>query len=191
MSVSEQKTQRTLTLNFEYANHYWPVIAEYPIRRDIMCGIFELLAKLFEKTSKIIAIRLDLKMRAWTPDNQPISQFFKRFKKKLIHHYGHCYNGYIWVREQDTAATQHYHVAVLLDGQKVRHSQIIKEIASTLWQHGYLSSPDHPFYAVHRTQIQRFQALIYRLSYLAKSVTKGKRSKQVKDYQISRSVRKN
>ena len=48
MSVSEQKTQRTLTLNFEYANHYWPVLGEYPIRRDFMCGIFELLAKFFD-----------------------------------------------------------------------------------------------------------------------------------------------
>jgi hypothetical protein len=189
MAALENKYQRTLTPNFEYGSHYWPVISEYQIRRDIMCGTFELLAKFFEKTSKLIAIRLDLKLKERTLDNQPISHFFKQFKRKLLQHYGHCYNGYVWVREQNTAAAQHYHVALFLDGQKVRHSQAIKMLASSIWQHGYLCLPQCPFYRIDRNQINRFQALIYRLSYLAKSETKGERPKQVKDYQISRSIR--
>lgn len=191
MADLENKSQRTLTPNFEYGSYYWPVISEYQIRRDIMCGIFDLLAKFFEKTSKLIAIRLDLKLKEWTQDNQPISNFFKQLKRKLIHHYGHCYNGYIWVREQNAAAAQHYHVALLLDGQKVRHSQVIKQLADSIWKHGYLCLPQAPFYRVHRSQIQRFQALIYRLSYLAKSETKGGHPIHVKDYQISRLIRNN
>jgi hypothetical protein len=189
MAVIENSSREYLTPNFEYGGHYWPVISRYQIRTDIMHGIFKLLGQFYEKSSKLIAIRLELKMKQWSQDNQPISHFFKQLKRKLFKHYGRCYHGYIWVREQNHATAQHYHAALLVDGQKVMHSNTIKQIAECIWQHGYLSLPKCPFYRVHRSQIQRFQALIYRLSYLAKAETKGNRPQGVKDYHLSHGIR--
>jgi hypothetical protein len=189
MAFIENNSREYLKPNFEYGGHYWPVICRYQIRKDIMHGIFKLLGQFYEKSSKLIAIRLELKMKQWSPDNKLVSLFFKQLKRKLCKHYGRCYHGYIWVREQNHATAQHYHTALLVDGHKVRHSNTIKQLAECIWQHGYLSLPKCPFYRVHRSQIQRFQALIYRLSYLAKAETKGDRPPAVKDYQISRSIR--
>lgn len=76
-----------------------------------------------------------------------------------------------------------------MDGQKVKHSNTIKQMAESCWSHGLLALPDNPFYRIDRSQIQPFQALVYRLSYLAKAETKGERAAAVKDYQISRSIR--
>ncbi|WP_281704848.1 YagK/YfjJ domain-containing protein [Aeromonas taiwanensis] len=190
MTVIENSSREYLTPNFEYGGYYWPVIGRYQVRKDIMHGIFKLLGQFYEKSSKLIAIRLELKMKLWSQDNQHVGHFFKQLKRKLFKHYGHCYYGYIWVREQNHATAQHYHTALFVDGHKVRHSNTIRQLAECIWQHGYLSLPKCPFYRVHRNQIQRFQALIYRLSYLAKAETKGNRPSAVKDYQTSRSIRK-
>ena len=180
-----------LPLNYEYQGHAWAVIKSFHIRRDIMDGGFQIMEKFFSKTSKLTAIRLELKMKRWTKDNRPISQFFQQLKCQLIHHYGQLYNGYIWVREQGKSKAQHYHLALLLDGQKVKHSDTVYRIAKAIWTYGHLSLPDNPFYHVHRDRLDEHRLLIYRLSYLAKAETKGERPPTVKDYQFSRSIRVN
>ncbi len=53
-----------------------------------MDGIFRLLERFFSKTSKLLAIRLELKMQQGTDNNQPISRFCRQFKSTLIQHYG-------------------------------------------------------------------------------------------------------
>ncbi|MDD9308687.1 inovirus Gp2 family protein [Aeromonas hydrophila] len=147
--------------------------------------------KFFSKTSKLTAIRLELKMRTWTKDNKPMSKFIQQLKCQLINHYGQLYNGYIWVREKGKSKAQHYHLALLLDGQQVKHSDTVYRIAKAIWTDGNLSLPDNPFYHVHRDRLDEHRLLIYRLSYLAKAETKGERPPAVKDYQFSRTIRRN
>lgn len=180
----------TLPLNYEYQGHAWAVMNNIRIRRDIMDGIFQLLERFFSKTSKLLAIRLELKMQQGTDNNQPISRFCKQLKSTLLQHYGPCYHGYIWVREKAKSAAQHYHLALFLDGQKVKHSDNVYRLAKAEWTYGYLALPMNPFYFVHRDRLDEHRLLVYRLSYLAKTKDKGKRPPAVKDYQISRSIRK-
>lgn len=66
MSVNDNNTQLYLTPNYEYNGYCWPVIGKYRIRKDIMDGIFGILAKFFEKTSKLTAIRLELRLKQET-----------------------------------------------------------------------------------------------------------------------------
>lgn len=190
MPVINNDSSLKLPLNYEYQGHAWAVIKHIRIRRDIMDGIFRLLEKFFSKTSKLIAIRLELKMKQGTDDNQPISHFCKQFKSKLFQHYGPCYHGYIWVREKAKSTAQHYHLALLLDGQKVKHSDSVYRLAKAEWTHGYLSLPMNPYYCVQYNHLDEHRLLVYRLSYLAKTKDKGLRPQAVKDYQISRSIRK-
>ncbi|WP_323946746.1 YagK/YfjJ domain-containing protein [Aeromonas caviae] len=191
MPVINDASSLTLPFNYEYQGHAWAVIKSINIRQEIMDGIFQIMEKFFSKTSKLTAIRLELKMRLWTKDNKPISKFLQQLKCQLINHYGQLYNGYIWVREKGKSKAQHYHLALLLDGQQVKHSDTVYRIAKAIWTYGNLSLPDNPFYHVHRDRLDEHRLLIYRLSYLAKAETKGERPPAVKDYQFSRTIRRN
>ena len=171
---------------YVYDECAWPVIKAYEIRRDIMNGILDFIYKLFDRTSKMIAIRLELRMSEWTNDNSSVSHLFKKLKVKVKAHYGKCYMGYVWVREQNESDKQHYHVAVLMDGQKVKHSDTLYKFVKELWIYGHVPKGYIRFHRVHRALLHDISAMVYHLSYLAKAETKGMRDPAVKDYQISR-----
>lgn len=182
MPLVDSNYQRILTPNYLYRGYLWTVISKYQIRKDIMDSIFTVLREFFEKRSKLTAIRIELHLKQWTENNDPVSEFFRKLRRQLFKHYGKIYHRYIWVREQAQTKAQHYHVVLLVDGQFSKHSSIIEEIARRIWTYGYLCLPKRPFYRIDRDQIQRFCALVYRLSYLAKAETKGSRPKKVRDY---------
>lgn len=182
MSVIDSRSQYYLIPNYLYQGHVWTVMSDYQIRKDIMDTIFTVLREFFEKRSKLIAIRIELHLKQWTANNAPVREFFTKLRRQLLKLYGRIYNRYIWVREQGQAKTQHYHVVLLVDGQIIKHSSVLEKIASSIWTYGYLCLPKRPFYHIHRDQIGRFCALVYRLSYLAKAETKGNRPKRTRDY---------
>ncbi|WP_324033388.1 YagK/YfjJ domain-containing protein [Aeromonas caviae] len=182
MPVVDNNSQRILTPNYLYQGRLWTVISNYQIRKDIMDSIFIVLREFFERRSKLTAIRIELHLKQWTANNAPVREFFTKLRRQLFKKYGKIYHRYIWVREQVQATAQHYHAVLLVDGQFVKHPSIIKKIASSIWSYGYLCLPPRPFYHIHRDQIGRFCALVYRLSYLAKAETKGNRPKKVRDY---------
>ncbi len=182
MPVVDNNSQRIITPNYLYQGRLWTVISNYQIRKDIMDSIFSVLREFFEKRSKLTAIRIELHLKQWTANNSCVREFFTKLRRQLFKKYGKIYHRYIWVREQVQATAQHYHAVLLVDGQFVKHPSIIKNIASSIWSYGYLCLPPRPFYHIHRDQIGRFCALVYRLSYLAKAETKGNRPKKVRDY---------
>lgn len=182
MSVVDSSSQYPLTPNYLYQGHIWTVMSGYQIRKDIMDTIFAVLREFFEKRSKLIAIRIELHLKQWTANNAPVREFFTKLRRQLIKQYGKIYHRYIWVREQGQAKTQHYHVVLLVDGQIIKHSSVLEKIASSIWTYGYLCLPKRPFYHIHRDQIGRFCALVYRLSYLAKAETKRNRPRKTRDY---------
>ena len=83
--------------------------------------------------SKIIVVRLDLHVDAYCPDNELMSKFIMKIRKKLCAHFGLKRLGFIWVREQEKAKKQHYHIAIILDANKVFNTKnvipIIQRIA--------------------------------------------------------------
>ncbi len=182
MPIVDNSYQRTLIPNYFYQGRLWTVISKYQIRKDIMDSIFTVLREFFERRSKLTAIRIELHLKQWTENNSCVREFFAKLRRQLLKQYGNIYYRYIWVREQDQAKAQHYHAVLLVDGQYVKHPSVIEKIASSIWSYGYLCLPPRPFYHIHRDQIGRFCALVYRLSYLAKAETKGNRPKKVRDY---------
>ena len=182
MPIVDNSYQRTLIPNYFYQGRLWTVISKYQIRKDIMDSIFTVLREFFERRSKLTAIRIELHLKKLTANNAPVREFFTKLRRKLFKQYGKIYHRYIWAREQNQAKAQHYHVVLLVDGQFVKHPSIIEKIARSIWVYGYFCLPPRPFYHIHRDQIGRFCALVYRLSYLAKAETKGNRPKKVRDY---------
>ena len=102
---------------------------------------------------------------------KPISSFFNHLILKLKRRYGRGVY-YAWVREQGKEnQCPHYHAVILLNGHKVSHpSKIIELIKKDVSLNPHLGfyCPKNCYYQVNRDELRNQQALIYRLSYLAK-----------------------
>ena len=141
------------------------------------------------KWSRVFVLRFDLHTPYETDDNKQMTDFRKRLFQKLMREYGFDTIGFCWTREyHGKGKGQHYHWAIWLDGNKIRHSSRINEMIEKAWYKptgGYhVPTIKRPFYFVDSEQVA--QDAIYRVSYLAKTRGKGYRGAQTKDYQCSR-----
>ena len=79
------------------------------------------LLRLYEATlnthSKVFIHRFDIRVSQYSDDNTVFSGLIRRLKKV----------SYFWIREQERSKNQHYHVLLMLDGQKVRHPYQINQ----------------------------------------------------------------
>jgi len=141
------------------------------------------------KWRRVFVYRVELHMPHETESNRVVSLFLKRLFKRLKRNYRFKDIGYAWAREyHGKGKGQHYHFALFLDGNKVRHSSKVSELVQASWERpfggytiGYIK---RPFYLVDNEEIAK--KAMYRLSYLAKTRGKGARPPQTKDYQCSR-----
>lgn len=128
--------------------------------------------------------------------NTEISHYLKTIKHTLCAEYQLSRIGHLWVREQERAKHEHYHLAIMLDGNKINTGKrlhlLLQQKADS---QGYsLNVPDNPSYLIRRNhpeQNDKMQAAIWRLSYYAKARGKGYRPRQTKDYSTSRIPDKN
>jgi len=155
----------------------------------ILRPMLTLFASMLDSHSKVFVYRFDLRIPEHTADNKVISDFLRRLKKRIKAHYKTGDVAYFWVREQERAKRQHYHVALILDGHKVRHPYQIN-----LWIHDYSDifdlTPHYSSYWNVRRDRADFESkkadACYHISYLAKSRGKGSRPPQTKDFGHSR-----
>jgi len=140
------------------------------------------------KWKRVLLIRFDLHIPFYTADNKVISRFRKNLIRRLEREYQINEIGYVWVREQEKAKHQHYHCAIYLNGNAIRHSSKTLRIIKDTWERinieNYMHAPKNPYYFIDNEQTK--QEAIYRISYLAKARGKGYRDKQAKDYSTSR-----
>ncbi len=168
--------KRIETEHFIHQELIWQVMHfKDGINKKIMGKLIDLMHYALSIYSRILAIRIDIKCYLESQDNKPISSFFSHLIPKLKRKYG---NGvyYAWVREQGEASQcPHYHAVILFNGHKVNHpSKIIELIKKDVSLNPHLGfyCPKNCYYNIKRDELSNQQALIYRLSYLAKQVTK-------------------
>lgn len=138
--------------------------------------------------SRIMAVRLDLRMYEYQPNNELLSRYVRKVRKKLVARYGLKRVGFIWARERENADHQHYHFSVFVDANKVRHPKYIIDICSRVWANWGQSpyTPKNCYYIIRRGNRDEFQKAFHRLSYLSKESGKGYKSKSANDYSASR-----
>ncbi len=144
------------------------------------------------KWGRVFVLRFDLHQRFYSQDSKHISMFRKNLSRRLEREYGMSEMGYAWAREQERSKSQHYHFAIMLDGNKIRHSAKLLRIIKDTWQRktsNTMPTIPKPFYFVDDASIKA--DAIYRISYLAKVRGKGYRAKQAKDYSCSRLIKPN
>ena len=198
MEVSKEKGARTK--NRKYISHSKIIKhgdIEYEINPKNYAFYPEILHKTIEqlevcelKWRRVFILRFDLHQAYYCKDSKHISRFRKNLNRKLERHYGMNEAGYVWVREQERAKHQHYHFVLFLDGNKIRHSSKILEAIKETWiginLTNHMPVIKNPFYFMDNEETK--VEAIKRISYLAKTRSKGYRDKRANDYSTSRLV---
>ncbi|MFC1537086.1 inovirus-type Gp2 protein [Pseudomonadota bacterium] len=139
---------------------------------------------------RLLVVRFDLHSYGFktSDSNEQVSLFLKRIIQWLGRNYSCKKIGRAWARERERAKQQHYHCALMIDGNKIRHPKNLLAAIKGKWE---ILNPDHympiirkPYHFVDK--ISGLNDSVYRLSYLAKPRGKGYRPDQTKDYSTSR-----
>jgi hypothetical protein len=144
--------------------------------------------------NKIIVVRVDLHCEKYTPCNIELSRFMCKVRKRLYSHYKCTRFGYLWVREQERSKSQHYHVMLIIDANKIQQPAALLGWLQERWSvrgHPRPYVPENCFYMVHRGDEIAFGEAFYRCSYLAKARGKGYGSLGANNYSGSRVGLKN
>ncbi len=162
---------------------------QYKICPKHMKRIIRQLNIMCERYRRVFCVVFDLHMDVYTNDNLVISQFEKKLFPLIKSRYKVLDIGFAWVREMEKAKHQHYHMALMLDGKRIRHSSKILELIEQKWMlsgGGHAHIIENCYYNICNSEFSVKQDLIYRLSYQAKERGKGYRDIQTKDYGVSR-----
>ncbi len=155
----------------------------------ILRAIYGQMDAMLSNHSRVLILRLDLHVYDYTGDNTKISKVLRRAKEWLAETYGMNHVGHIWVREVEKAKCQHYHLALMLDGRKVRYPKKVIEWIESYWTIRNEPKPFTPracYTMVYRGDCASFEKAFYRLSYLAKSRGKGYKDRAANNYSASR-----
>lgn len=158
------------------------------VNTKILTQIFKQLDIMISYYSRVSVVILQFHLKEQTPDNKVISVFLTALIKKLKVKY-RSEIGYVWIREQNGAPAQHYHMAIMLSGHGCESSHHIYMIADDIWKTqnktGYSYRVDNSLYRINRYDDNELNAAKYRLSYFAKNKTKDF-EKNVKKFGVSR-----
>ena len=145
----------------------------------------EQIGGMVELYGRVMFVRVDLRHPAQTGDSKRLSQFIKSVKAYSLRVY-QSQLGYLWAREQEKAKSQHYHVALMLDGDQIRHPAKLLEVVAEIWVRagGTVAVPKKPYLFIDDEDTK--QEAIYRASYLTKPRGKGYRPDGCRDFDGSR-----
>lgn len=170
-------------INSGWSNGGYPL----PIFTKQMRGIIQQLNVMTENYSRVLVVRFDLHLHEFTNDNKMLSQFIKLLTTRIKKEYRFKDIGSVWCRELERAKQQHYHMALFLEGRKIRTPHnLYQKINDTWLDIGGRSYCMAGYHMVNRNNWQSKADAIYHLSYLAKERGKGYRAQQTKDYGLSR-----
>lgn len=165
----------------------------YPIN-SVKSGCYTLiLQRLIEQIDtmrkiygRVLFIRLDLHHALPEPTSKRMSAFIKSARVSTLRRYQTPHMGFLWVREQESAKSQHYHMVLMLDGDKIRHPARLFDELTEIWERigGTSSIPKNPFIFIDKPEL--VAEAVYRGSYLAKARGKGYRPDGVRDFGCSR-----
>lgn len=172
----------------------WPINSGYskqghplPIYTKQMKGIIKQINIMTENYSRVLVVFFDLHLESFTSDNGMISHFYKLLSYRIKKEYRFKQVGYSWCRELERAKQQHYHMALFLEGRKIRTPHYLyNKIKDAWWDVGGGFMHMSGYHMIERKDWQSKANVIYHLSYHAKERGKGYRPVQTKDYGLSR-----
>ena len=180
----------------QYCPWYASRIGIWPIQSKpsgwmpkLMKVLSERFCDTLKQHSQVLIVRFDLHIPQFTLDNAQISEFMSKLTCWIKKRYkGVNEVRYVWVRELEKAKQQHYHVALMLNGNKVRNPRYIHDKGKEIWS-GLGGTTYHyveEFHHFHRYDHDSICEAFYHISYLAKARGKGYKPQRTKNYGASR-----
>jgi len=186
--------QRKLIYEKSYKGHPINTDAERGLACDkrILDALKRTIDTGLEQSSKALVVRYDVRFPNGMEIDDTTNQAFRAFQStfcKRLSRQG-LKPKYVAVREHDTSTNPHYHVALVLDGQKTKsaykhleHAEATLAYQLGLEQdknHGLIHScreskdgqPQTNTYMLSRSSNEEYDKAFHRLSYLAKVATK-------------------
>ena len=142
---------------------------------------------------KVFVLRLDVHVHTHSQTNEVISKFRKSYTDRIKRYYKTKNVAYVWCREVEKKKKQHYHFAVIVDGNEAWVAGALLAMAEEVAAIQDLSIGycDNPSYLIKRTDLAKgdystYNDAFYRLSYLAKERGKTIKAERANSYQTSR-----
>ncbi len=142
---------------------------------------------------KIFVLRFDVHVHTHSQTNEVISKFRKSYADRIKRYYKTKNVAYVWCREVEKSKKQHYHFAVIVDGNEAWVAGALlamaEEVASL--QDLTIGFCKNPSYLIKRADLSKGDYSTYndafkRLSYLAKERGKAIKAERANSYQTSR-----
>ena len=151
------------------------------------------LDKMLAYHNRVYVFRFDIRIHSYTDDNTVLTNLLRPYIAWIKRKYNTKRVGYIWARELEKAKNQHYHVAMMVDGNKVRtmYGLLEKLEYLTSIQNLSIGYCKRPSYMIKRADLDRgdykiYDDAFYRVSYLAKTRGKDYKGDKANNYQTSR-----
>jgi len=188
-----KKTMKYLTNSetFEYGGLILPINNpdSYRSYKIILKKTAEQMFAVLSHHRRVMSLRLDLHLFEYTGTNKLISRFLEKLKRHLLEQYSMDKVGYLWVREVEKAKSQHYHLLLLLDANKIYHPGKLIRWIEEKWTNRDRPKPFTPkncYTHMKRGDELAIKEVFYRASYLAKERSKGHKAMCANDYSTSR-----
>lgn len=173
---------------YTYNHQIFKIQNKNGVYTRILAQSIDQLEAMLTHYQKVFVYRFDLRCTRYNNTNSELSSFISKLKYWVKAQYNSRL-GYIWAREHTaTSLCQHYHLAVMINGNKVdtpyKIAKKLKELEAN-WN-GSIGYAKSPYYRVKRNDFASVQKAIYRISYLAKVDTKIRKNATANAYNCSR-----
>lgn len=142
---------------------------------------------------KVFVLRFDIHVHTYSQTNAVISTFRKNYAARVKRYYKTKNVAYVWCREVEKKKKQHYHFAVIVDGNQTWVAGALLAMAAEVASVQDLSIGycDSPSYLIRRADLAKgdystYNEAFHRLSYLAKERGKTIKAERAKSYHTSR-----
>tara|TARA_R110002020_G_C16311189_1_gene773862 strand:- start:3745 stop:4341 length:597 start_codon:yes stop_codon:yes gene_type:complete len=163
---------------YEWCGQKLPVNADgdYRCIPMLLDKLAEQMTAAIELHSKVLFVRVDLTSINPDSGNEPMECLLRWLKQWLRRYYKMQNIGHFWVIEQSRKKGTHWHLILLLDGNRAQNSGLVIDRIKYRWEvltdSGLVSIPKNCFYQIRRGDDEAFAEAFYRGSYLAKERSK-------------------
>ncbi|MPV87019.1 YagK/YfjJ domain-containing protein [Ostreibacterium oceani] len=179
--------------NWLYRDIIYPVNTDKEKRWGIYPDILKQFVDRFDYMeshyNKLFILRVDLRLKSQLKKSRKnlFTPFMTKLKHILKKEYGFNKIHYQYVTEYNAKLEKHYHLILILDGNKIQSSFNIQHLIKDIWaKYGKHHMPENCYYNYRRGDETIRKEIVYRASYLAKIRDKNRRNVQDKRYGVSR-----
>jgi hypothetical protein len=154
---------------------------------EILDSMYNNLSAMLSQYSKVLVVQFGFMCLDYSLDNRGMSNLVRVIKRRVGRRYGKPL-ALCWVRSVTASGYLHYHVALMLNGHRIRSQYSLWPlIRQILDQRNYLTPGfSEGQHLVVRDDLESARKAFQHLSYLAKVRTKGRRPHQTKDFSSTR-----